>query len=173
MDSETANDHSFDDIEVDNDYIKEETEQRAVETDTDQVNSSKRPTVRRSKTIKQKRDEEEFQLMKGLATSLSNRYKHPKQTKQDSAVDVFGSYVTKTLSELNQPMRNIAQFQINNILFQAQMGTLVPNQHQSHTLPCTSPTQQQMFSNEQQKCSAQSQWSRLMQPLPVSHGVNP
>lgn len=172
-DSETTNDHSFDDIEVENDYIEEETEERAVETDPDQVNSTKRPTIRRPKTVKQKRDEEEFQLMKGLASSLSNRYKHAKQTKQDSAVDVFGSYVTKTLSELNQPMRNIAQFQINNILFQAQMGTLIPSQHQSHTHSCAPPTQQPMFSNEQQKLPAQSQWSSLLQTLPVSPGVNP
>ena len=110
--------------------------------------------------------------MKGLASSISARNKHPKQVKQDSAVDVFGSYVTKTLSELNQPMRNIAQFQINNILFQAQMGTLVPSQHQSHTHPCAPSTQQQIFTNEQQKFSAQSQWSNLLQPLSIAPGVN-
>ena len=109
--------------------------------------------------------------MKGLASSISARNKHPKQVKQDSAVDAFGSYVTKTLSELNQPMRNIAQFQIN-ILFHAQMGTLVPSQHQSHTHPCAPSTQQQIFTNEQQKFLAQSQWSNLLQPLSITPGVN-
>ena len=122
---------------MDNDIIEEESEARAVETDPYQVNSSKRPTTTRPKSLKQKRDEVEFQLLKGLASSITTRHKHPKQIKQDSAVDVFGSYVTKTLSELNQPMRNIAQFQINNILFQAQMGTLIPS---SHTRSCAPPT---------------------------------
>jgi hypothetical protein len=124
-DSETANDQN-DSIELDNDNIEDETEEKTVEPDPNQVNSTKRPTTTRPKSLKQKRDEEEFQIMKGLASSISNRYKQPKQIKQDSAVDVFGAYVTKTLSELNQPTRNIAQFHINNILFQDQMGTLIP-----------------------------------------------
>ena len=57
------------------------------------VNSTKRPISNRPKTLKKKRDEEECQLMNGLAST--SRYKNQNQAKQDSSIDAFG--VTKTL----------------------------------------------------------------------------
>ncbi|CAB4032996.1 Hypothetical predicted protein, partial [Paramuricea clavata] len=134
----------------------------------DLANSTKRPTATRPKSIKQKRDEEEYQLMKGLASSISTRYKKQNQAKQDSAVDAFGVYVTKTLSELNPSMRNMAQFQIHNILFQAQMGTISPSQHQTQThthQPMPPVTQQQMFAQQQQFYSPHAEWASQQQPL--------
>ena len=79
-----------------------------------------------SKLSRKKQPEEEFQLIKGLANSINERYcKKPKLgDKKDNALKMFGCYVTETLTTLEPKMKHLAQHHINNILFQAQMGSL-------------------------------------------------
>ena len=78
------------------------------------------------KLSRKKQAEEEFQLIKGLATSINdrNRKKQKAEGKKDNALHMFGCYVTETLTTLEPKMKHLAQHHINNILFQAQMGSL-------------------------------------------------
>ena len=119
------------------------------------VKSTKQPTAIRPKSLKQKRDEE-YQLMKGLASTISNRYKKQNLAKQESSVDTFGLYVPKSLSELNSSMRNMAEFQIHNILFQAQIGTLGVPQYQHPRQAMPPRTQQHMLAPQQPFYSPQA-----------------
>ena len=79
-----------------------------------------------SKLSRKKPAEEEFQLIKSLANSINDRH-HKKQKfegKKDNALQMFGCYVTETLTTLEPKMKHLAQHHINNILFQVQMGSL-------------------------------------------------
>ena len=79
-----------------------------------------------SKLSRKNQAEEEFQLIKGLANSINERYsKKPKLgERKDNALKMFGCYVTETLTTLEPKIKHLAQHHINNILFQAQMGSL-------------------------------------------------
>ena len=103
--------------------------------------------------------DEEFKLIKGLAESIREN-KKPKENNQISAVEMFGKYVTESLSELEPRMRHIAQHYISEILFNAQMGTLgqthiTNNNHQMYY-------QQNMQQNMQQDPNQQINWSQLL-----------
>ena len=130
--------------------------------------STKELTSIRSTSLKQKHDEEEYHLMQGIATSI-NIMKDRRA--QNNAVDAFGVYVSKKLSELSQQTRSMAQYHINNILLQAQMGTLVPSQPQipHHTFipPVVSQPQEglQVFSQQQLIPCARDNCKRPNQPL--------
>jgi hypothetical protein len=84
--------------------------------------------------------------MKGIASSLSHgtTSNNPKKTKltEDEECDTFGSYLTESLRKLDPETRHIAQYHVNNILFQAQMGILNKSQ--------MVPQQQQPFFAQQQ-----------------------
>ena len=85
--------------------------------------STKLPLKQRQKSQKKKRDEEEFRVMQGLANSISER-NESKKAKLSGVCASYGTYVGETLEKLDARTRCIAQHQISNILFQAQMGTL-------------------------------------------------
>ena len=65
------------------------------------INPTKRPTTSRPKSLKQKRDEEEFLLMKGLASSISARNKHPKQVTA-VAIEVLLECCINSFANMNQ-----------------------------------------------------------------------
>ena len=79
-----------------------------------------------STKLSRKKQAEEFQLIKSLANSINDRH-HKNQKfegKKDNALQMFGCYVTETLTTLEPKMKHLAQHHINNLLFQAQMGSL-------------------------------------------------
>ena len=80
---------------------------------------------------RKKQADEEFQLIKGLANSINDRCrkKQKLESKKDDALQMFGCYVTETLTALEPQMKHLAQHHINNILFQAQMGSLGQEPH--------------------------------------------
>ena len=91
------------------------------------------PTKSRPKQAHKQREEEE--LIKGIANSLGQNASNNAKSGQDGQCETFGSYVCGTLQKLEPVSRNIAQHCINNILFQAQTGTLNENTMQSMLPP--------------------------------------
>ncbi|XP_068759921.1 uncharacterized protein [Montipora capricornis] len=89
--------------------------------------STKMPIKSRPKTAQKQREEEELQLIKGIANSLSQSANKKAKSAQGGQCETFGAYVCETLQDLEPVTRNIAQHNISNILFQAQMGTLTQN----------------------------------------------
>ncbi|KAI0228787.1 hypothetical protein LSAT2_020783 [Lamellibrachia satsuma] len=85
--------------------------------------STKLPLKHRQKSQKRKRDDEEFRVIQGLAKSISER-NESKKAKISGVCASYGTYVGETLEKLDARTRCIAQHQISNVLFQAQMGTL-------------------------------------------------
>ena len=59
----------------------------------------------------------------------------------------------------------MAEFQIHNILFQAQMGTLGVPQYQHSRQAMPPGTQQQMFAQQKPFYSPQADWASQQQPL--------
>jgi len=100
--------------------------------------STKLPLMSRTKTLKKKREEEETLLIQGLIKSLTERNENKKQKLIDDCVG-YASYMGECLAKLDAKTRYIAQNQMNNILFQAQMGTLF------HQLTVYPAPQTQMF----------------------------
>ena len=96
------------------------------------------PIKSRPKQAHKQREEEEFLLIKGIANSLSQNNNKKAKSAQDGQCETFGSYVCETLQKLEPVTRSIAQHCINNILFEAQMGTLNQN-----TVPSMLPPKQQ------------------------------
>ena len=85
------------------------------------------PIQSRPKQAHKQREEAELPVLKGIANSLSKYAGKKTKSANDGQSETFGSYVCETLQELEPVDRNIAQQCINNILFQAQMGTLNQN----------------------------------------------
>lgn len=83
----------------------------------------------RPKQAHKQREEEEFLLIEGIANSQSQNASNCKKAKstQDGRCETFGSYVCETLQKLELVTMSIAQHCMNNILFEAQMGTLNQN----------------------------------------------
>ena len=125
--------------------------------DIDVSKSTKLPIKPRPKSMKKKLQEEEFEVMKGLASTLSqtsntaNGNKNAKIT-QDGECETFGSYMTESLRKLDSVTRHLVQYHVNNILFQAQMGMLGESQHRM-----SSPQQQQQSFFPQQQFPSQLQ----------------
>ena len=84
-----------------------------------------RSTAERTKTLKQKREEEESLLIQGLCRSLTERNDESKRLKLFGECAGYAAYMCECLDKLDPRTRYIAQYQINNVLFQAQMGLLV------------------------------------------------
>jgi hypothetical protein len=109
--------------------------------------------------MKKQIQEEELQIMKGLASNLvyqSNNapnFKKAKKTVDDGECDSFGSYLSEALRKLDSEVRHVVQYHVNNILFQAQMGTLGKGQHQMVV-----PQQQQFFPPQQFPSQVQQQF---------------
>ena len=77
------------------------------------------------KPNRKRQAEEEFKLIKGLSQSIAERRQAQKAKKPvTNPLETFGNYVGQTLSELDNSIRHLAQHRINEILFQAQTGTL-------------------------------------------------
>ena len=88
------------------------------------IQGLKRSMAQRAKTLKQKREEEESLLIQGLTKSLLESNEN-KRLKLSGECASYASYVCECLDKLDSRTRHIAQYQINNVLFQAQMGLLV------------------------------------------------
>ena len=103
--------------------------------------STKQPTG--SKRTRRHRDAEELALMRDIATSIQERNKRRADcVTERNAIDTFGKYISESLKQLDATTCTVAQQSINNILFQAQMGTLhtppksinaYPVQHPHHS----------------------------------------
>ena len=67
--------------------------------------------------------EEEFNVLKGLASSLANGGKKAKLP-EVAECESFGRFVTESIKKLDERTRHVVQYHINNTLFQAQMGMM-------------------------------------------------
>ena len=86
-------------------------------------------SVRQPKSLKRQHEDEELQLIKELSDSFRKR-EHKKEVKiadEGTDIDAFGCYIAESLRNVDPVMRHVAQLNISHILFQAQMGVLVPN----------------------------------------------
>lgn len=102
MDNDTTMDPVFDSVDFDeNASVGEDDDRGEKEAKKSKNRSAKQPITTRQKSLKQKRDEEEYQTMKGIASSITKRYKEQNQTQEETSVRAFGLYVTKILAELN------------------------------------------------------------------------
>jgi hypothetical protein len=111
--------------------------------------------------------------MKGIASSLSHgtTSNNPKKTKltEDEECDTFGSYLTESLRKLDPETRHIAQYHVNNILFQAQMGILnksqmVPQQQQPFFAQQQFPSQvQQQFISPHPRANSPQEWTYVQE----------
>lgn len=97
-------------------------------SDYGEFRSTKRPLQKKKgKTLKKAKEDEEFQLLQGIAHSLQNDSPNEK----DESV-TFGKYVTQCLWKIDERSRLVVRHQIENILFQAQMGEMT---HQNQLPP--------------------------------------
>lgn len=78
--------------------------------------------------MKKIREEEELSILKGLAKSLESE----KRDEPSDESDAFGLYVSQCLKKMDERARIIARHQIENIIFQAQVGTLSAAPRQSN-----------------------------------------
>ena len=94
-----------------------------------------------------------FCALSGIANSLSQSANKKAKSAQGGLCETFGAYVCETVQDLEHVTRNIAQHNITNILFQAQMGTLTQNTMHSMLSPEPPPLlpaqQSKPFSNQQ------------------------
>lgn len=90
---------------------------------------------------------QEFELIKGLATSIAERQNKRQKTADthDESMSTFGRYVTESLADLEPRMKNLAKHHINNVLFQAQMGTLSCQEGNSAALSSAPSSQHNWF----------------------------
>ncbi|CAB4036505.1 Hypothetical predicted protein, partial [Paramuricea clavata] len=100
----------------------------ANDDDPDSETSPALPTKQplTGKLSRRKQAEQEFEPIKGLATSIAERQnkRHKTADTHDEPMSSFGRYVTESLAELEPRMTHLSKHHINNVLFQAQMGTL-------------------------------------------------
>ena len=73
--------------------------------------------------------DEETQLLKILANSITERASRKATEPKNAAVTSFGKFVMESLLEMEPMTRKIAQHQISNVIFQAQMGCLKHQQN--------------------------------------------
>ena len=115
--------------------------------DTTTPRSTKQPLKSRPKSLKNKLQEEEFEVMKGLASSIAQNNKKKKNAKPEGGEsEAFGNFVIESMKKLDPTMQHIVQYHINNILFQAQMGMLGQGQTQMSVPKQQSSRQVQQFS---------------------------
>ena len=76
--------------------------------------------------MKRKLQEEEFNLMNYLASSIAEDSKNKKN--ESGECQSYGTFLTESLKKISESTRHIPQYHINNVLFQAQMGMLTPAQ---------------------------------------------
>ena len=116
--------------------------------DTTTPRSTKQPLKSRPKSMKKKLQEEEFEVMKGLASSIAQNNKEKKKAKPEGGEsEAFGNFVIESMNKLDPTMQHIVQYHINNILFQAQMGMLGQGQTQMSGAKQQSRCQEQQFSH--------------------------
>ncbi|XP_046839648.1 uncharacterized protein LOC124433865 [Xenia sp. Carnegie-2017] len=95
------------------------------------ISSTKQPT--RIKPNRKRQADEEYDLMTCLAKNISRKRSREMAHKICNNPDeAFGHYIMQSLSELPPTVRHLAQYKINEILFQAQSGELT---HQSTRVP--------------------------------------
>ena len=115
--------------------------------DTTTPRSTKQPLKSRPKSLKNKLQEEEFEVMKGLASSIAQNNKKKKNAKPEGGEsEAFGNFVIESMKKLDPTMQHIVQYHINNILFQAQMGMLGQGQTQMSVPKQQSSRHVQQFS---------------------------
>ena len=115
--------------------------------DTTTPRSTKQPLKSRPKSLKNKLQEEEFEVMKGLASSIAQNNKKKKNAKPEGGEsEAFGNFVIESMKKLDPTMQHIVQYHINNILFQAQMGIFGLGQTQMSVPKQQSSRQVQQFS---------------------------
>jgi hypothetical protein len=90
------------------------------------VQSTKMPIKSRPKSLKRKLQEEEFNVMKGLASSIAKERK--KENSEVGECESYGKFLIESLKKFDEATRHLVQYQINNVLFQAQMGIITPGQ---------------------------------------------
>lgn len=116
--------------------------------DTTTPRSTKQPLKSRPKSMKKKLQEEEFEVMKGLASSIAQNNKEKKKAKPEGGEsEAFGNFVIESMKKLDPTMQHIVQYHINNILFQAQMGMLGQGQTQMSGAKQQSSRPVQQFSH--------------------------
>ena len=93
---------------------------------TPAVQSTKLPIKPRPKSLKKRLQEEEFNVMKGLASSIAKERK--KEKCEGGECETYGKFLIESLKKFDESTRHLVQYRINNILFQAQMGMLTPGQ---------------------------------------------
>lgn len=105
--------------------------------------SSKEPTI--IKPNRKRQADEEFKLIRGLTESIAERKKRRQMLENQSTGpdEAFGRYVIQTLSELDSYVKHLAQYRINDILFQAQTGELTRSQRIGTRVPI--PAHQHTF----------------------------
>ena len=108
---------------------------------TPAVHSTKMPVKPRPKSLKKKIQEEEFNVIKGLASSIAKERK--KEKSEVGECESYGKFLIESLKKFDEATRHLVQYQIN-VLFQAQMGMLTPGQsnltaHQREQYPVQQP----------------------------------
>ena len=78
------------------------------------------------KPNRKRQAEEEFNLIHGLAKSIAERKLKPQKSDKPAtnSVESFCNYVTQTTYELDTGVLHLTQQKLNQILFQAQTGSL-------------------------------------------------
>ncbi|XP_046862859.1 uncharacterized protein LOC124456456 [Xenia sp. Carnegie-2017] len=104
-------------------------------TDNNQqvIKSTKLPTKPRGKSLKRKLEEEELSVMRSLTSAIVNDSKKAQEDKEPGKCESFGKFLVELLKKMDQQSRHYAQYQISNVLFQAQIGMLNPVQNNSNT----------------------------------------
>ena len=100
------------------------------------MKSTKEPT--KIKPNRKRQADEEFKLIKGLTESIVERRKRKLIENQSASPDdAFGRYIIQTLAELDSNVKHLAQYRINDILFQAQTGELARSHSNTGTYQST------------------------------------
>ena len=108
------------------------------------MKSTKEPT--KIKPNRKRQADEEFKLIKGLTESIAERRKRKLIENQSASPDdAFGRYIIQTLAELDSNVKHLAQYHINDILFQAQTGELARSHSMGTRAPIQVPTNQHAF----------------------------
>lgn len=106
--------------------------------------STNEPLKKRPSISRKRQADDEFNLIKSLSQSITEKHKRPKSVHQSNNMLVaFGNYIANALSELDSRTCHLAQNKINNIIFEAQAGLLVPVQAVQEMQPPMMPPQTQ------------------------------
>ena len=90
--------------------------------------SSVTPKTSKARGSSGKRQHEEDKLIQSLTQSISSKLSKKSEGSKQNPTTTFANYIASQLSELDAKTRAVAQHKINEILFQAQMGTLMENE---------------------------------------------